>query len=291
MENFMAETAFRVFAPAAILVLDSTGASELLVEALQSHGHSVACTKRGHLVSEDVRRALSGTDIVLLDVTNASSEIVTRIEQFHAVTSACNVGPRLLCFSTAHRNPHFVMAVKKWEAQYVRVDGMGMLCEAINLLSTEIKELARTRPCFEIVHKFSQGICAAGEEIESCFLQSSEGLLQLPLGLTQRLMFDFFGQHRQVALDARQIASRMSGDWFFRDHGANSGHRQLKRIRPPAVKVNVQRLRDAMAYVFTKAHMHIDPYQVLRSYPAEGSKRVLYKLVADVRWRHIPIPR
>jgi len=270
------------------MVCADPGQAGPLLEAVQAQGHRVVCHNIPHTISKDVRCLLSSSDIVLIDVTSASSEILKTIEQLHAANAELNVGPRLLCFSTAHRNPHFVIAVKKWGAHYARVDGMGMLCEAINLLCAETKELERKGPCFEILHRFSQGSCAPGEEIAGVFLiNNDETALQLPLGLAQRFVIEFLAQHRRIALDAQQILSGLSGDWFYRDHAANSGHRQMKKIRRPAVKVIVQRIREAMATVFTRAHLRLDPYDVLRSYPVEGSKRVLYKLIADVRWRHL----
>jgi hypothetical protein len=80
--------------------------------------------------------------------------------------------------------------------------------------------------------------------------------------------------------------SGLSGGWLFRDHASNSGHRQGKKIRRATIKVLVQRIREAMAGAFEEAHLNFDPRNVLRSCYTEGSKRVLYKLQADVRWRH-----
>jgi hypothetical protein len=79
----------------------------------------------------------------------------------------------------------------------------------------------------------------------------------------------------------------MSGDWFYRDHAANSGHEQVKRIRRATVKVLVQRIREAMATTFAKTGLRFDPRDVLRSCPAEGTNKVMYKLHADARWHHV----
>jgi hypothetical protein len=51
--------------------------------------------------------------------------------------------------------------------------------------------------------------------------------------------------------------------------------------------VLVQRIREAMASTFAKAQVNFDPCDVLRSWPAEGSTTVLYKLHADVHWDHV----
>jgi hypothetical protein len=106
--------------------------------------------------------------------------------------------------------------------------------------------------------------------------------------MVERLVFDFLAHHRRIALDSLQIVAGLSGDWFYRDHAANSGHKQVKRIRRATVKVLIQRIRKAMASTLARAGLRLDPYDVLRSCPAEGTNRVLYKLHGDVRWVHEP---
>jgi hypothetical protein len=161
-----------------------------------------------------------------------------------------------------------------------------MLLEAVDLLLSEMNNFERNGPCFQIIHRFSQGSCAPGEEISTILLAYNSNLYQLPLALSQRFVFDFLAQHRRIGMDSSQIVSGLSSDWFYRDHAANSGHRQLKKIRRPTVKVLVQRIREAMESAFAEAKVKVDPYEVLCSCLAEGSKRVLYKLHADVRWQH-----
>jgi hypothetical protein len=90
-----------------------------------------------------------------------------------------------------------------------------------------------------------------------------------------------------LALDSHQIASGLDGEWFYREHAANSGHKQLRKIRTATVKVLVQRIREALKSSFAAAHLRFDSRDVLRSCPAEGSRRVLYKLCADVQWLHV----
>jgi hypothetical protein len=225
---------------------------------------------------------------VLLDVTTESADVLKTVEELHAAIGFCNVRPRVLCFSTTHRNAQFVLEIEK-TGRFVRVDGPAMTLEAVDLLLAETNQLERNGPCFQIIHRFSQGTCTPGEEISAVFLAHNGNLFQLPLALAQRLVFDFLAEHRRIALDSLQIVSGLSGDWFYRDHAANSGHRQTKKIRRPTVKVLVQRIREAMESAFAAAHVQFNPADVLRSCPAEGSKRVLYKLHADVRWRHVPL--
>jgi hypothetical protein len=49
----------------------------------------------------------------------------------------------------------------------------------------------------------------------------------------------------------------------------------------------VQRIREAMASTFAKAGPQFDPRDVLRSCPAEGTNKVLYRILADVRRHHL----
>jgi hypothetical protein len=100
-------------------------------------------------------------------------------------------------------------------------------------------------------------------------------------------VFDFLAQGRRIALDSSQIVAGLGG-WFYRDHAENSGHKQVKRVRRTTVKVIIQRIRGAMASTFSEAGLRFDPYEVLRSCPAEGTNRVLYKIHGGVRWVHEP---
>jgi hypothetical protein len=234
-----------------------------------------------------MRTLLPTVDIVLLDLTVSSHDVLNAVHELNAAIGICNVQPRLLCFSTAHRNPRFVLAVEKCSARYVRVSTPALLLEAIDLLLAEMNEIQRNGPCFRIIHRFSQGSCAPGEEISAVLLANGRNFFQLPLALAQRFVLDFLAQHRRIALDSLQIVSGLSGDWFYREHASNSGQRQVKKIRRATVKVLVQRIREAMASTFTKAQVKFDPCDVLRSWPAEGSRRVLYKLHADVHWDHV----
>jgi hypothetical protein len=140
-------------------------------------------------------------------------------------------------------------------------------------------------PNFEIVHRFSTGVCTPGEEIAAILLRHGDAFFQLPLGLVDRLVFDLLAR-RRLAIDSLQIVSSLAADWFYLEHAANSGHRQLRKVRQPTIKVSIQRIRDAMSAAFDTLQLKFDPHQVLRSCAAEGTNRVLYKLCAHVSWRH-----
>jgi len=201
------------------------------------------------------------------------------------VMANCGTRARLLCFSTVHRNPHFVLGLQNCGVRYARISNPAMLLEAVELILAEVAQFENNRPRFQIVHRFSQGSCAPGEEISAIQLEHGGSHVQLPLALAQRFVFNYLAEHRQIALDSSQIASGLKG-WFYREHAGNSGLRQVTRIRVATIKVLVQRIRRAMASAFAKVQVKRDPCDVLRSLPAEGSKRVLYKLLADVHWDH-----
>jgi hypothetical protein len=258
-----------------------------LVEKLRSSGYVTIPADLSLPISTHVRAILQSADLVLLDLTRATHNDLKLVERVSAVIEPCSLRPRLLCFSWAQRNPHFILCIEKCGARYIRIASPEILLEAIDLLLTEMNDLERNGPSFEIIHRFSRGSCCVpGEEISTVLLAHEGYFFQLPLGLAQRFVFDFLAQ-RRLAVDSLQIVSGLAGDWFYREHAANSGQRQVQKIRRATVKVLIQRIREAMAATFAKANLKCDPCDVLRSCPAEGSKRVLYTLRGTVRWRHI----
>src|SRR5208282_6369588 len=90
--------------------------------------------------SEDALHLLPQSDVVLLDITRSDHNILRTIQEIISTIGICNLKPRVLCFSTAHRNPEFVLKVQRCGAQYVRVGSLEMLCEAVDLFLAEINE-------------------------------------------------------------------------------------------------------------------------------------------------------
>jgi hypothetical protein len=255
-------------------------------ELISARGYAVEVVTIARPISARMRVLLSTVDVVLLDLTTSSRDVLNTIHELTAVIGIGRLRPRLLCFSFMPRNPEFVLRVQNFGARFVRVASPEMLLEATELLMAEVDDLERKGPRFQIIHRFSPGLCTPGEEVSAVLLSQGEDFLQLRLGLAERLLFDFLAQ-RRIGVDSLQIVSGLSGDWFYREHATNSGHRQVKKIRRPAVKVLTQRIRDAMASSFEEARVGFDPYNILRSCPAQDSKRVLYRLCADVRWQHV----
>jgi hypothetical protein len=277
---------FPQIAAARLLFLAGPGKDrDAVLDALKSRAHEVVISPPAAFLAQQ-RALLSTSDVVLVDLTSAEYAFLKTLENLNAAIGISNLRPRLLCFSSLRRNPHFELAVERCGARYVRVSNLAVLLDAIDLVLAETDELQRDGPCFHVIHRFSQGDCAPGEEVSAILLAHDGKFFQLPLPLGQRLLFNFIADHRRIALDSSQIVSGLSGDWFYRDHAANSGYRQVKKIRRPTIKVLVQRIREALASTFAEANLRFDPLNVLRSCPAEGSRRVLYKLHAHVRWHH-----
>jgi hypothetical protein len=225
---------------------------------------------------------ISASEVVVIDVTTMGIESLSVVREISAAMAMRNPHGRIVCISSVSRNSRFVLNLEKCGGRYVRIADSQMLIEAVDIAIAEVRSAAASRPRFVIVHQFSQGSCAPGEEIAVVLADNDGQLVQLSLPLAQRFVFDFVAKNRGIAMDSLQIASGIRGGWFYRDHASNSGVRQTKKIRPATIKVLVQRIRDAMV----RAGVRFDPYIVLRAIPAEGSKRVLYRLDAEVDWLH-----
>jgi hypothetical protein len=257
-----------------------------MLKALDEDGYGIAIGNLSNPFLPHMRTLLSHADVVLVDVTVGRHEMIDFVQKLRTARCLSGAAPRILCFSTTRRNPRFVLELGKCGVRYARISDPAMLIESMEILLAEETDFELTGPRFCIAHRFSQGTCAPGEEVAAIELHSG-GFFQLPLSLSQRLVFNLLAESRGIALDSFQIVARLNG-WFYRDHGLNSGVRQSVKVRVATIKVLVQRIRQAMASTFVKADLKCDPDSVLRSFPAEGSKRALYLLHADIRWDHRP---
>ena len=110
--------------------------------------------------------------------------------------------------------------------------------------------------------------------------------LRLPLAL--RILFDYLARHHSFSQSAMQIEIGIRLDPFYARHGANAGasRKQTRTISHSAVKVYIQRLRQAFRLVFDEVRLDLDPSEVLLSESTVGNE-VGYKLKATVTWSHI----
>lgn len=254
------------------------------LETVKSAGIRITGNHLPHALTPDTRLALSAADVVLLDVTNGGQGTIDVVQRLRNAVCVVGASCRILCFSLSHRNPRFILELEKCGARFARIGSPAMLLEALELIFTEISSIESNGPCFGILHRFSHGLCAPGEEIAAVWLQNREPI-QLPLSLSGRFVFDYLGRNRSIALDALQIVAGLTG-WFYRNHSLNSGLKQTTKVRVATVRVIVQRIRQAMATALAKVGLVCDPYDVLRSFYAEGSGRALYKLHAHIEWEH-----
>ena len=286
MENFIvADLVYYSPSKPQVVLFDPQSSAALVQEVIASRNYAVIKAHIAPTVSPHLRSQIATSDVVVLDVTRRSHDVLKEIEEINAAIAVCGSDARLLCISGEHRNPRFVLEIQKRGARYANVSSTGAIFEAIESILAEANELQHF--FFRIVHRYSQGSCAPGEEIAGVFLVQQHKMFQLSLGLAQRLLFDFLAQHRQISLDSLQILSGLRGDWFYRDHAVNSGYRQIKKIRRQAIKVLIQRVREAMDETFKQAQLTCNAWDVLRSPSAAGTKRALYRLHADVRWQHL----
>lgn len=271
---------------------------------MQSRGESLLCINVSDQILEFLRESgyqagarISGftlplhqltptkANIVLIDAAAGQNKVLASINAIRSRPCLSGGEFRVLCYSTIPRNPRLALEIEKRGARYVRIADPAMLVEWIEFSRAEMAQFAKDGPCFRILHRFSQGTCGPGEEIAKIELVYGGKAFQLHLSLSQRFVFDFLARNRSTALDALQITSGLHG-WFYRDHGKNGGTRYTTKVRVPTVKVITQRLRQAMAKCFTEAGLPADPYNVLRTFHAEGSNRALYRLHAHVQWDH-----
>ncbi len=258
--------------------------TERILAALKESGYRVAVVNP-KIALQEIQSTSTDRHIILIDVSVGRTELAEMIDMVRSRLCSSGSEFRILCHSSVPRNPKFVLEIEKRGARYVRTANPAILAEWIDIVYAELAEAERSGQNFRIVHRYSQGLCAPGESIETVELLEHGKAVQLHLSLSQRFVFDLLARNRSVALDAFQIASGVGG-WFYRDHGKNGGLRYTTKVRVPTVKVIAQRIRQAMTDCFAEAGLPADPYNVLRSFYADGSKRALYRLHAHVYWEH-----
>jgi hypothetical protein len=165
--------------------------------------------------------------------------------------------------------------------------------EEIDLLLLEFRQLKSAGPHFRIFHRFRvPGTeCAPGEEVAAVFLVHRGCEFCLPLSLTLRLVFDFLAKHARLPQSASQIADCFRDDPFYRKRGANvARHGELRRrIARSAIRVYVQRIREALALSFREANLHLDSRNVLASAETVMNETG-YRLRGTFQWFHTDHP-
>jgi hypothetical protein len=162
--------------------------------------------------------------------------------------------------------------------------------DKVELLLTESKYLRTAGAHFRIVHRFRiPGTeCLPGEEVAAIYVVHRGREYLIPLSVTLRLMFDCLARHSRAPQSASQIEASFRADPFYARHGmhvANSAALR-RRIARSAIKVYVQRIREALTRAFREANLKLDPRDVLLSQETVMNE-VGYRLRGTFQWMHI----
>ncbi|MGA8087651.1 MAG: hypothetical protein WCA10_10110 [Terracidiphilus sp.] len=172
-------------------------------------------------------------------------------------------------------------------------DSLTALVERVAVLFAESRHLQSAGFHFRIVHRFhmpgSSG-CLAGEEILGVFLVYHGREYCLRLSLALRILFDYLARHSRFPQSARQIELGIHADDFYQDHGknANRGSALTRRLTRSAIRVYMERLRQALALAFQEAGMNIDPNKVLIVRETVGNE-IGYQLKGSFACTHIDL--
>jgi hypothetical protein len=164
-------------------------------------------------------------------------------------------------------------------------DRLDLVIEEVNLLVAEAAKMKARGPHFVIIHRWQRPgtDCLAGEEIVSARFMPHGRTFELELAVGPLIVLDFLARHRWLPQNASRIAASLNRDPFYSHHGANAptSRKQTRKFTHGAVKVYVERIREAMTLAFTGGGVNLDPLLVLVSTPAG------YRLKATVDWIHL----
>jgi hypothetical protein len=159
-----------------------------------------------------------------------------------------------------------------------------------DLLLSELDRMEHRGPAFTIVHSYRIGVdgaaCQVGEEISRVMLANRGELIDLPLALSTRLLFDYLARTRHVPQNSAQISAGMRLSAFYRCHGLNTGEVSYRKICRSAIREYVQRIRQALSGALQRAALPLNPTRVLIS-QATNANEVQYQLCASVEWLHV----
>jgi len=162
----------------------------------------------------------------------------------------------------------------------------------VDLILAEVRHLRSAGPQFRVVHRFRVpgSVCLAGEEVFAIYLLWRGREYQLPLAVSQLILFDFLAHHSRVAQSAKQIELGIRANPFYREHAKNASGRPaiVRRIPRSAVREHVKRIHHALTLVFHEAGLPVDPRRVLLV-TQTVSNDVGYRLRGTVHWTHLDL--
>jgi hypothetical protein len=160
----------------------------------------------------------------------------------------------------------------------------------VRLLIAELNQLKSSRLPFRITHRYRlPGTeCAPGEEVLAICFTPRGNEHQLPLSPALLLLGDYLLRNKQFGQTASQIEAGIDAGSFYSEQYATNarGRRQrMRRISRSAIREYVRRLHEALAIVFEKGNLRIDPRDVLTEEKSVGNQ-VLYRWNATVEVVH-----
>jgi hypothetical protein len=162
--------------------------------------------------------------------------------------------------------------------------------DKVELLLTESKYLKAAGAHFRIVHRFRiPGTeCLPGEEVAAVYLLHRGREYLIPFSITLRLLFDCLAKSSRAPQSASQIKACFRADPFYVRHGMHAlkSSTLRRRIARSAIKVYIQRTREALARAFREANLRLNPRDVLVSQETVMNE-VGYRLRGTFQWVQI----
>jgi len=162
------------------------------------------------------------------------------------------------------------------------------VARGVELLLAEMKEIEAAGPQLKILHRFWKPgtICLPGEEIAMVCLVYRAREFPVRLSLSSRILVDYLARCR-LPQTAAEIERAVRRDPFYMRHGANGKPgTQVRMIKRRAVKVFIQRIRQALGAAFQEAGLRLSPHAVVRS-ESSDTNITLYRIRASIEWVHM----
>jgi CheY-like chemotaxis protein len=248
--------------------------------------HAVVVCPPDQPVLKQVQQDNLGYDLVVLDISmnpEAALKLVKQLRQFRIQHGP---RPKVLCVSQVLRPARFKFELEQEGARLSMYVNMSIIIEEAEFMLLQLARLVSRGPRITIIHRFGQiGLgCHSGEEVAAVYLEDQEE--PLPLQLVLRLLLDYLGRHRHIPLSATQIATGISTERFYTEHGGNSGVISRRKVTRSAIKTYMTRCRAALNDPLERTSLGLSPREVLVSRETMGNE-ARYQLRADVEWVHI----
>jgi hypothetical protein len=196
-----------------------------------------------------------------------------------------SLSPPSFVFTEAHGS-EWMLSGKEF-GWFMR-DSANLLLEELDFVLAERRELLARGLAFRVVHRFRQAgaDCLPGEEILAISWIHRGHEYQLPLSPALLLVGDYLLRNSRYAQTASQIATGIHESRFHAARYTNGQPQRKRRVPRSAIKEYVKRLHRALAIVFRRAKLRIEPRDVLLV-ERSVSNHVLYQWRAVVELVHL----